>query len=105
MPYARLDRKDRLYLPRSVREALGLGDGGVVAYTIVDGELRVRRADDADAGYGAAVWRAMEWADAHPEQLRTLEQVMDDLGITQAQSDAVEFQRRAAPAGQGHAVR
>jgi len=90
VPYARLDRKDRLYLPRSVREALGLSEGGVVAYTVVDGELRVRKADDPYAGYGAAARRAAEWADAHPEQLRTLAQVMDDLGITQEELDAIE---------------
>ncbi len=90
MPYAKLDRKDRLYLPRSVREALGLREGGTVAYAIVDGELRVRKADDPYAGYGPAVRRAMEWADAHPEQLRTLAQVMEDLAVTQAQLDAVE---------------
>lgn len=68
MPYAKLDRKDRLYLPRSVREAIGLGEGDIVASTIVDGELRVRKADDPYAGYDAAARRAAEWADAHPEQ-------------------------------------
>src|SRR5437016_3899999 len=90
MLYAKLDRKDRLYLPRSVREALGLSEGGTVAYTVMDGELRLRKAEDPYASYGPVTRRAMEWADAHPEELRTVDQVMEDLGITQAQLTAVE---------------
>jgi bifunctional DNA-binding transcriptional regulator/antitoxin component of YhaV-PrlF toxin-antitoxin module len=90
VPYARLDRKDRLYIPRSVRAALGLSEGGAVAYAVVDGELRLRKAEDPYAAYGPVTRRAMERADAHPEELRTLDQVMADLGITQAELDAVE---------------
>lgn len=90
MPYAKLDRKDRLYIPRSVRVALGLGEGGTVAYAVVDGELRLRKVEDPYAAYGPVTRRAMEWADAHPEQLRTLDQVREDLGITQAELDVVQ---------------
>jgi len=89
VPYAKLDRKDRLHIPRAVREALGLGEGGTVAYAVVDGELRLRKADDPYAGYGAVTRRAMQWADDHPDELRSLGQVAADLGISQAEIDAV----------------
>ena len=90
MPYARLDRKDRLYIPRAVRQALGLREGSAVAYTVIDGELRLRKAEDPYAAYGPATRRAMEWADAHPAVLRPVEQVMVDLGVTQAELDALD---------------
>jgi bifunctional DNA-binding transcriptional regulator/antitoxin component of YhaV-PrlF toxin-antitoxin module len=90
VPYAKLDRKDRLHIPRSVREALGLPEGGTVAYAIVDGELRLRRAEDPYAGYGPVTRRAMEWADSHPDELRSVDQVMADLGITQSALDALQ---------------
>ena len=90
MPYAKMDSKDRLHIPRAVREALGLAEGDTVVYAVVDGELRLRKAADPYASFGSATRRAMAWADAHPEQLRTLDQVMADLGVTQAEIDAVE---------------
>ena len=89
MPYAKLDRKDRLYIARGVRAALGLSEGGTVAYAVVDGELRLRKVEDPYATYGSVTRRAMEWADAHPDQLRTLDQVREDIGITQAELNAV----------------
>ncbi len=73
-----------------MREALGLSEGGAVAYAVVDGELRLRRAEDPYAGYGPVTRRAMEWADAHPEELRTVDQLMTDLGITREESAAIE---------------
>ena len=90
MPYARLDRKDRLYIPWAVRQALGLSEGSAVAYTVIDGELRLRKEDDLYAAYGPVTRRALAWADAHPAVLRPVEQVMVDLGVTQAELDALD---------------
>jgi len=46
------DAKDRLRIPRELREALGLKPGDPVAYALVDGEIRIRRVEDPFAGYG-----------------------------------------------------
>ncbi len=90
MPYAKLDNKERFRVPRAVREALDLHAGDSVAYTVVDGELRLRKAADPYAEPGP-VARAVEREFAeHPERFHPLETVMAELGITQAVMDAVE---------------
>ncbi|MHB8574700.1 MAG: AbrB/MazE/SpoVT family DNA-binding domain-containing protein [Dehalococcoidia bacterium] len=90
MPYARLDNKERFRVPRAAREALNLHAGDSVAYAVIDGELRLRKTEDPYATYGPVTRRAMEWADAHPQELRTLDEVMAEMGITRADLDAVE---------------
>ena len=90
MPYARLDNKERFRIPRAAREALNLHAGDALAYAVIDGELRLRKATDPYAGLGP-VARAVEREFAeHPERLRTLDEVMAEMGITQAHLDAVE---------------
>jgi bifunctional DNA-binding transcriptional regulator/antitoxin component of YhaV-PrlF toxin-antitoxin module len=46
MPYAKLDNKERFRVPRVAREALDLHAGDSVLYAVVDGELRLRKAED-----------------------------------------------------------
>jgi bifunctional DNA-binding transcriptional regulator/antitoxin component of YhaV-PrlF toxin-antitoxin module len=90
MPYAKLDNKERFRVPRAVREALNLHAGDSVAYTVVDGELRLRKAIDPYAEAGP-VARAVEHEFAqHPERFHPLETVMAELGITQADLDMLE---------------
>ena len=90
MPYAKLDNKQRFRVPRAAREALNLHAGDSLAYAVVDGELRLRKAEDPFAGLGP-VARGVEHEFAeHPERFRTLEELMAEMDITQADLDAVE---------------
>jgi bifunctional DNA-binding transcriptional regulator/antitoxin component of YhaV-PrlF toxin-antitoxin module len=90
MPYAKLDNKERFRVPRAAREALDLHAGDSVAYAVVDGELRLRKAEDPYAGLGP-VARGVEYEFAeHPERFQSLAAVMAEMGISQAELDAVE---------------
>jgi bifunctional DNA-binding transcriptional regulator/antitoxin component of YhaV-PrlF toxin-antitoxin module len=90
MPYAKLDNKDRFRVPRAARDALNLHAGDSLAYAVVDGELRLRKAVDPYAGLGP-VARGVEREFAeHPERFYTLQEVMAEMSITQADLDAVE---------------
>ncbi len=90
MPYAKLDNKERFRVPRAAREALDLHAGDSLAYAVVDGELRLRKAEDPYAGLGAvAAGVEREFAE-HPERFHTLEEVMAEMGISQTDLDAVE---------------
>jgi bifunctional DNA-binding transcriptional regulator/antitoxin component of YhaV-PrlF toxin-antitoxin module len=90
MPYAKLDNKERFRVPRVAREALDLHAGDSVLYAIVDGELRLRKAEDPFAGLGpVAAGVEREFAE-HPERFHTLDEVIADMGITRAALDAVE---------------
>jgi AbrB family looped-hinge helix DNA binding protein len=88
MTIGTLDAKDRLRIPRELREALGLKPGDAVAYALVDGEIRVRRVIDPYAAYGPVARQVLRAAAAHPERLRTVDAAMRELGITQAEVDA-----------------
>ncbi|HLZ68294.1 MAG TPA: AbrB/MazE/SpoVT family DNA-binding domain-containing protein [Dehalococcoidia bacterium] len=99
MTIGTIDAKDRLRIPREMRKALGLKPGDAVCYALVDGEIRVRPADDPYAAYGPVarqVWAAYQ---QHPERFLTHEQVMAELGITQAEIDALGFESTTAPRG------
>ncbi len=84
MTIGTLDTKDRLRIPRALREALGLKPGDAVAYALVDDELRIRKVNDPYAAYGPVARQALRWAREHPAELRTLDQVMEEFGITEA---------------------
>ena len=88
MTIGTLDAKDRLRIPRELREALGLKPGDPVVYALVDGEIRVRRIDDPYAAYGPVAQQVLRYTAEHPGELQTLDAVMHDLGITQAEVDA-----------------
>ncbi len=90
MPYARLDNKERFRVPRVAREALNLHAGDSVAYAVVDGELRLRKAEDPYAGLGPVARGVEHEFTEHPERFHTLAEVMAEMGITQAELDAVE---------------
>ncbi len=94
MAYVRLDNKERFRVPRVAREALNLHAGDSIAYAVVDGELRLRKAEDPYAGLGP-VARGVEHEFAErPERFQTLDEVMAERGITQADLDAVEPEPR-----------
>jgi len=81
MPYAKLDNKERFRVPRLARGALDLHAGDSLAYAVVDGELRLRKAEDPFAGLGpVAAGVEREFAE-HPERFHTLEEVMAEMGI------------------------
>ena len=90
MPYARLDNKERFRLPRAAREALDLHAGDAVVYAVVDGELRLRKASDPYAEAGPIALAVERDFAEHPERFHTLDAVIADLGLTQADLDAVE---------------
>lgn len=90
MPYARIDSKERFRLPRAVREALDIHAGDAIAYSVVDGELRVRKAEDPYADWGPVARAVLRYADEHPERVMTLEESMAKRGITHADLDALE---------------
>jgi AbrB family looped-hinge helix DNA binding protein len=46
MPVAIIDERGRIQLPRELRERLGLKPGDAVFYGEVDGEVRLKKADD-----------------------------------------------------------
>ena len=87
MPYAKLDNKERFRVPRV---ALDLHAGDSLAYAVVDGELRLRKAEDPFAGLGPVAGGVEREFAEHPERFHTLEEVMAETGITQADLDAVE---------------
>src|SRR5438309_1312543 len=89
MPYAKLDNKERFRVPREAREALNLHAGDSLAYAVVDGELRLRKAEDPFAGLGPVAAGVEREFAAHPERFLTLEAVMAVMSITQADLDAV----------------
>lgn len=90
MPYAKLDNKVRFRVPRAAREALNLHASDSLAYSVVDGKLRLRKATDRYTGLGP-VARAVEREFAeHPERFRTLDEVMAEMGITRTDLDAVK---------------
>jgi bifunctional DNA-binding transcriptional regulator/antitoxin component of YhaV-PrlF toxin-antitoxin module len=43
MTIGTLDAKNRLRIPREISKALGLNPGDPVAYTLIDGEIRIRK--------------------------------------------------------------
>lgn len=88
MTIGTLDTKDWLRIPRALREALGLKPGDAVAYALVDGELRIRKVDNPYTAYGPVARQVLRWAHAHPQELRTLDQVMEEFGLTEAEVDA-----------------
>ena len=90
MTIGTIDAKDRLHIPREMREALGLKPGDAVFYALVDGEIRVRPADDPYAAYGPVARQVWSEYKQHPERFLTHEQVMAELGITQAEIDALD---------------
>ena len=66
MIHSRLTTKAQTTIPRSVRQALGVGPGDVLDYTIEDGRVILTRAVDEDTGRDPFVnnfdlWT--EWAD------------------------------------------
>jgi hypothetical protein len=90
MTYAKLDNKERFRVPLVAREALNLHAGDSLADAVVDGELRLRKAVDPYAGL-APVARGVEREFAeHPERFHTLEEVMAEIDIVQADLNAVE---------------
>jgi len=89
MLYARLDNKERFRVPRAAREALDLHAGDSLAYAVVDGELRLRKVEDPFAGLGPVAASVEREFAEHPERFRTVEAVMAEMGITQADLDAV----------------
>ena len=92
MTIGTIDAKDRLRIPREMREALGLKPGDAVFFALVDGEIRVRPADDPYAHYGSVARQVRTAYEQHPERFLTFEQVMVELGITQAELDAVNLE-------------
>jgi AbrB family looped-hinge helix DNA binding protein len=90
MTIGTIDAKDRLRIPRELREALGLSPGDPVAYALVDGELRIRRVEDPYAHYGSVARQVVRYAEEHPEELLTHAQVMAALGVTQDELDALD---------------
>ena len=71
-----IDNKGRLSIPREMREALGLLPGIVVFFAYIDGELRIRRADDP---YGPIAQQVV--AEYRRGLTTPLEQVAAELGI------------------------
>src|SRR5579885_1259877 len=92
MTIGTIDAKDRLRIPREMREALGLRPGDAVFFALVDGEIHVRPADDPYAHYGSVARQVRTAYEQHPERFLTFEQVMVELGITQAELDAVNLE-------------
>ncbi len=71
------------------REALNLHAGDSVAYAVVDGELRPRKAEDPYAGLGPVARGVDHGFSEHPERFHTLEAVMAEMSITRADLDGV----------------
>jgi AbrB family looped-hinge helix DNA binding protein len=44
---AKVARNGRLVLPKSVRQALGMADGGTVVFSVEDGEIRLTSIQDS----------------------------------------------------------
>jgi AbrB family looped-hinge helix DNA binding protein len=91
MTVGTIDAKDRLRIPREMREALGLKPGDAVFFALVD-EIRIRRAGDPYAQYGSVARQVRTAYEQHPERFLTFEQVVAELGITQAELDAVNLE-------------
>ncbi len=96
MTVGTIDAKDRLRIPRAMREALGLKPGDAVFYALVDGEIRVRPAGDPYTAYGPVARQVQAAYAQHPERFLTHEQVMAELGITQAEIDALDAEDAGA---------
>jgi hypothetical protein len=69
---------------------LDLHAGDSVLYAVVDGELRLRKAEDPFAGLGPVAAGVERDFTEHPERFHTLDEVIADMGITRAALDAVE---------------
>lgn len=71
-----IDKKGRFTIPRAVREALNFEPGTPVAYTCVDGELRVTRLDEP---YGPVALGAL--AELARGETIPLEDLILELGV------------------------
>lgn len=80
-----IDKKGRFTIPRALREALNLEPGTPVAYTCVDGELRITRLDEP---YGPVALAAIA-ADDRGETI-PLERIIQEWGIDMDAPDLPE---------------
>jgi bifunctional DNA-binding transcriptional regulator/antitoxin component of YhaV-PrlF toxin-antitoxin module len=80
-----IDKKGRFTIPRAVREALHFEPGTPIAYTCVDGELRVTRLDEP---YGPVALAAIA-ADERGETI-PLRQFIAERGIDLSAPDLPE---------------
>jgi len=69
METSRLTSKHQATVPADVRAALGLRAGDTIAWDVVDGEARVRKARPIDWAFAGAVSETLtEWASEEDEE-------------------------------------
>lgn len=94
MGFTKLDNKRRLRVPQEAADQLQLGPGDDVAWTVHENTLVIKKAEDPFAAARGIDWERIARAvdrefEEHPERFRTLEQVMEEFGVTQAELDAL----------------
>jgi len=62
MEYSKVSSKYQATIPLTVRQALGIKRGDLIAYEIDNGEVKLRRVTPADVAYSRAVAETLsEW--------------------------------------------
>ena len=67
METSKITSKHQATVPADVRAALGLKAGDSIAWNVVDGEARVRKASPVDWGWHYAISKALESEWLSPE--------------------------------------
>jgi bifunctional DNA-binding transcriptional regulator/antitoxin component of YhaV-PrlF toxin-antitoxin module len=60
METSKIENGNQARIPADVRAALGLRPGDMISWTIVNGEVRVAKADAADIGFDTALVPTLE---------------------------------------------
>ena len=69
METSRLTSKHQATVPADVRTALGLRAGDTIAWDVIDGEARVRKARPIDMAFAGAISATLtEWASDEDEE-------------------------------------
>ena len=63
MIHSRLTTKAQTTIPRSVRQALGVGPGDILEYEIANGRVVLKRAPEDDAGHDPFVNNFSLWTE------------------------------------------